>query len=166
MESDYNQVNRLLIGRTAQHWLEDNKKLPDMQHGSRSSEQCHSTVLSKVLTFKMHRYQKTPLAYIKNDAVGCCNRIVNPLVIIFLSILGVAPSVLACLASTWEHTNHRIRTLYGIMEEGYTNDPRRLLYGSGQGSTIGPFLWLLYFLKTYLSLSSSAPRIQLRSIDG
>jgi hypothetical protein len=70
LESDFNQVNRLLIGRPIQHQLEDATDLLDMQHGSCSAKQCHSAVLNKVLTFEIHRYQKTPLAYIENDAVG------------------------------------------------------------------------------------------------
>jgi len=50
-ESDYNQSNRLLIGRPLQHALEDGQHLPDIQHGSRASKRCHSAVLNKVLTY-------------------------------------------------------------------------------------------------------------------
>jgi len=46
-ESDFNQVNRLALGRPIQHKLEDSGILPDIQHGSRSSKQCHSAVLKK-----------------------------------------------------------------------------------------------------------------------
>jgi hypothetical protein len=165
LESDFNQVNRLLIGRPVQYQLEDNKELPDMQHGSRSDKQCHSAVLNKVLNFEIHRYQKPPLAYIENDAVGCFDRIINPLVIVFLRILGVPHTDLYSLASTWETTRHKIRTLYGISEEGCANDPTRLLYGPGQGSTIGPFLWLLCFILVHCSLSATSPRIHLMSVD-
>ena len=164
-ESDFNQANRLLIGRPLLHALEDHNHLPDIQYGSRPSKMCHSPVLNKVLTYEIHRYNKRPLAYIENDAVGCYDRIINPLVLIFLRILGLSKPLVASLANTWEATYHRIKTLYGISGHQYTNHPLYLLYGPGQGSTIGPFLWLLCFLLIFNSLSLEAPRITIQSID-
>lgn len=83
-ESDFNQTNRLAIGRPIQHLLEQEGLAPDMQHGSRASKRCQSAVLNKQLTFEIHRYIKKPIAYIENDAVGCYDRIVNPLVLLVL----------------------------------------------------------------------------------
>jgi hypothetical protein len=145
-ESDFNQSNRLLFSRPLQYALEDAQQLPDIQHGSRASKRCHSAVLNKVLTYEIHRYKKQPLAYIENDAKGCYDCIINPLVLIFLQILGISATAEASLAATWEQTFHRIKTLYGISTNGYANHPDCILYGPGQGSTIGPFLWLLCFL--------------------
>ncbi len=164
-ESDFNQSNRLAIGRPLQRLVEQLNLAPDMQHGSRASKLCHSAVLNKQLTFEIHRYNKQPLAYIENDAVGCYDRIVNPLVLIFLRILGLSPSVVASLATTWEATYHRVRTMYGISEEVYSNHPNNLLYGPGQGSTIGPFLWLLCFILIFLSLGPGIPNIKLQAVD-
>jgi len=79
-ESDFNQVNCLVLGRPIQHKLEDSGIIHDIQHGSRESKQCHSAILNKVLTFEIHMYMKKPMAYIKNDAVGCFDHIANPLV--------------------------------------------------------------------------------------
>jgi hypothetical protein len=41
----------------------------------------------------------------------------------------------------------------------------RLLYGPGQGSTIGPLLWLLCFWIIYNSLSPKIPQIFLSSAN-
>jgi hypothetical protein len=70
-ESDFNQTNRLAIGRPLQKLVEEIGIALDMQHGSRASKLCHSAVLNKQLTFDIHRHLKQPLAYIENDAVGC-----------------------------------------------------------------------------------------------
>jgi hypothetical protein len=67
------------------------------------------------------------------------------LVLLFLRILG-------------------LRTLYGISEEIYKNQPFHLLYGPGQGSTIGPFLWLLCFVLIFSSLLTTAPAIELTNV--
>jgi hypothetical protein len=164
-ESDFNQSNWLLIGRPLLHRLEDTCAIPDIQHGFRPSKLCQSAVLNKVLTFEIHRYRKQTLAYIENDALGCYDRIVNPLALLFLRILGLAPTFIASLATTWETTYHRIKTIYGISNHQYTNSSQYLLYGPGQGSTIGPFLWLLCFILIFSSLSPNAPKITIISAD-
>lgn len=164
-ESDFNQVNQLLVGQPVQFKLEDRGLLPDIQHGSRTAKQCHSAVLNKVLTFEIHRYKCSPLAYIENDAVGCFDRIANPLVLVFLCILGLAAPTLESLARTWENSYHRICSLYGISKEIYANEWNRLLFGPGQGSTIGPYLWLLCFLLIASSLSSSCPKMEVSLVN-
>lgn len=165
LESDYNQSNRLLFSRPLQHALEDSHQLPDIQHGSRASKRCHSAVLNKVLTYEIHRYKKQPLAYIENDAKGCYDRIINPLVLIFLRILGLSSTAISTLAKTWELTVHRIKTLFGISTNGYANSPDYILYGPGQGSTIGPFLWLLCFLLIFAAMSPTSPKMVIYSVN-
>jgi len=164
-ESNFNQSNRLTIGRPLQSLMETINLAPDMQHGSRASKLCHSAVLNKQLTFEIHKYTKQPIAYIENDAVGCYDRIMNPLILLFLRILGLSPSAVASLAATWESTYHRIRTLYGISKEVYSNTSDRPLYGPGQGSTIGPFLWLLSFILIFLSIGDNIPRVTLSLVN-
>jgi len=164
-ESDFNQTNRLAIGRPIQHLLEQEGLAPDMQHGSRASKRCHSTVLNKQLTFEIHRYIKKPIAYIENDAVGCYDRIVNPLVLLALRILGLSATLTSSLAATWEHTFHRIKSLYGVSSETYQNSSDQPLYGPGQGSTIGPLLWLLCFIPIFQSLRKTTRVIHISSAN-
>jgi len=40
-----------------------------------------------------------------------------------------------------------------------------LLFGPGQGSTIGPLLWLLCFFLIYLSLDKKVSKIKLTAVD-
>jgi hypothetical protein len=164
-ESDFNQSNRQTIGRPLQSLMETINLAPDMQHGSRALKLCHSAVLNKQLTFEIHKYTKQHIVYIENDAVGCYDRIMNPLILLFLRILGLSPSAVASLAATWESTYHRIRTLYGISKEVYSNTLDQPLYGPGQGSTIGSFLWLLCFILIFLSIGDNVPRVTLSSVN-
>jgi len=71
---------------------------------------------------------KKPIAYIENDAVGCFDRIANPLVLIFLLAIGVSQSTLQSLAKSWEKSIHKIRSMYGISQASYTNDYSQLLF--------------------------------------
>jgi hypothetical protein len=115
-ESDLNQSNRLALCRLVMHLLEDSKLLPPMQHGSRPARLCISAVLNKQLQLEIQRYRKFPFAYIENDATGCYDHIVNPLVLLFLRKLGDPAATIKSLASTWESTIHRIKTLYGVLD--------------------------------------------------
>jgi hypothetical protein len=164
-ESDFNQSNRLAIGQPLLHHLEDNKILPDMQYGSPPARQCVSAVLTKVLQFEIQRYKKEAIACIENDAVGCYDRIANPIVIMSLRKMDIPESTIISLASTWEHTTHHIKTLYGISDASYRNTIDKFLYGPGQGSTIGPILWLICFLLIYRSLSAGIKGMEFQSVD-
>ena len=87
------------------------------------------------------------------------------MVLIFLCILGLSPTAAASLAQTWEKTYHSIKIAYGISAETYQNTLEQPLYGPGQGSTIGPFLWLLCFILIFLSLGRQGPRITLSATN-
>jgi hypothetical protein len=96
--------------------------------------------------FDIIRLTKGPAVFIENDAVGCFDRIFNPLILLFLLRLGVSKLVVQSLAKTWASTVHHIQTQYGVSDKGYANDALHLLFGPGQGATLGPFLWLLCFI--------------------
>lgn len=164
-ESDFNQSNRLAIGHPLLHALEDANDLPSMQYGSRPAKQYISAVLNKILQLEIHRNYKEPLAYIENDAVGCYERIMNPLILLTLCQFGVPQTVLWSLAATWAATSQKVKTIYGILDQSYTNSSDYFLYGPEQGSTIGPILWLLCFLLKYRSLSSSTVGMEFSSVD-
>jgi hypothetical protein len=109
-ESDFNQSNRLLLARPLTHHLEDKLLIPTMQYGSRPGKHCHSAILNKQLTFEILRQTKETAAFIENDAIGCYDRMVNPILILCLRKLGTNPKVAASLAKSWQHTIHRIKT--------------------------------------------------------
>jgi len=148
------------------HHLEDASHLPTMQYGSRPAKLCISAVLSKQLQFEIQRYKRHPIAYIENDATGCYDRIVNPLVLLFLLKLGVPEPVVRLFAETWQYTEHRIKTMYGVSEVSYQNTFEYFLFRPGQGSTIGPLLWLICFLLIVHSFSKVTPSVKLKSVTG
>jgi hypothetical protein len=71
LESDYNQLQRILLARRLIHHMEDAKLMHDMQYGSRPSRMCISPVLNKVLSFDIVRQTKVNGAFIENNAIGC-----------------------------------------------------------------------------------------------
>jgi hypothetical protein len=108
LESNYNQINRMLISQPLTQLLEDNNIIPEIQYGSCTGKQCQSAVFSKQLVFDSIRIMKETAIFIENDAVRCFDRIVNPLILLLLLHLGIKRSVIASQASTWESTTHFI----------------------------------------------------------
>jgi len=155
----------MLLARPLTWLLEDNNIISEMQYGSRSGKLCQSAALNKQLVFDNLRLTKETVVFIENDAMGCFDRIVNPLILLFLLWLGIPNSVVASLALTWASTAHHIRTKYGVSQNGYVNTAHTLLFGPGQGATLGPFIWLLCFILMVLCMDPSSPRLHHTSGD-
>jgi len=71
-----------------------------------------SPVLQKILTYNIARLAKLILGCIENDAIGCYDRIANPLGYIALHRLGMFINAIIFLALTWSKMVHVIRTAY------------------------------------------------------
>jgi hypothetical protein len=89
--------------------------------------------------------------------VGCYDCMTNNLLLLELHPLGL---------QTWMQAVHHIHMKYGISEANYMNSIERQLFGPGQGSTIGPFLWLLLLTLIVTLLLPSTPQTCLNSVDG
>jgi len=106
IESNYNQSQRILIARRLTHILEDNNLVTDMQYGSRPGKLCITPVLNKQLSHDIIRQTKHTAAVIENDAVGCYDRLMNPLLLLAMRRLGVTELMARSMSLTWSLTTH------------------------------------------------------------
>jgi hypothetical protein len=143
--------------------MEGNNLISPVQHGSHPGKQCICAVLNKKLTYDITRQTKITAAFIENDAIGCYDQLINPLLLLQLKHLGAAPSAMSSLSQTWSSTWHNIKTTYGISKQTYINGQTTPLFCPEQGSTLRPFLWLLLFCLIIDSLSE-VPMRDLNSV--
>ena len=145
-ESDANQSMRHLFARQMGFLMEDSNILPEMQFGSRPGKMSISPVLQKQLTYVIARLAKIVIGCAENDSISCYDRIANKLGCAQLRRLGMPQQAINSLAETWSNMVHTIRTTYGRSTSTYRSTKAIPLYGAGQGSTNGPFFWLLMFV--------------------
>jgi hypothetical protein len=101
----------------------------------------------------------------ENDAVGCYDRMVNNILLYELQRLGLPLPAVRALHSVWANAVHHIGTKYGVSDISYSNSTERPLYGPGQGSTLGSFLWLILFTLMVRSIDPTLHHTTLHSAD-
>ncbi len=72
---------------------------------------------------------------------------------------------MSSLADTWSNTTHHIKSKYGISDATYKSTTDIPLFGPEQGSTLGPFLWLILFSLMVSSLLPNTPSATFASAD-
>ena len=88
---------------------------------------------------------KLTMATEENDAIGCYDRIMPQNVSLYLLRLGVAIAAMTCVCRTFNETRHYVKTAYGLSSSTYEGTEKVPLFGAGQGTTGGPFFWLVVF---------------------
>ena len=155
VESDFNQSLGMIFARPMGHFMEDTAAYPEMQFGSRDGQMSISAVLNKVLTYDIARMERRVLVTEENDAVGCYDRIHQAPVSAFLQRIGVSVAALHCVCRTFDEAVHYIKTSYGLSRQTYKGTKEVPLFGAGQGTTGGPFFWLLMFKVIYDAIDQS-----------
>jgi hypothetical protein len=130
-----------------------------MQFGSRAGH-CYLSAAGKKLPSHEHvRIMKSTTAFIKNDAMGCYDRLMNNLLLLVLKKLGLSPTTTKCLGELWDTAIHLTKTVYGTSDISYCSTSEKPLYDPGQESMCGPLFWLLTYWLIVSSLDPTIPAI-------
>jgi hypothetical protein len=133
----------LIIGRRMIREAELNQRLHDNQWGSRPGRHALGAVMLKVMSYEIARHSRTPLGSFDMDARSCYNRIIIALAMFLCRRQGTPAGTCTMAATVLLTAAFFIKTTHGISPDSYSSTPDHPTHGPGQGSRIGPALWVL-----------------------
>jgi hypothetical protein len=143
IEPDCNWLQGLVIGRRMIKSAETNNTLHDNQWGCRPGRHAIGAVMLKVMSYEIARVTRTPLGSFDMDAASCFDRIIIALAMLLCRRQGVPSGTCIMAATVLLYAQFYIKTTHGISEDWYSSTFDFPTHGPGQGSRIGPALWVL-----------------------
>ena len=142
-EADYNLMLKILWARRLTWNAHSKHALHPAQAGSCPGRRAIDTVTYKEQKYLYARLTRTPIATMDNDAKSCYDRILCNLAMLVSQYHGMPKNACAMQAATLKHTKFHLRSALGISKQHYQHTRNEPIYGSGQGSSSSPALWLL-----------------------
>jgi hypothetical protein len=155
MEADFNWLQGLIIGRRMIKNAETNNNLHDGQWGCRPGRHAIGAVMLKVMSYEIARITRTPLGSFDMDAASCFDRIIMALGLLLCRRQGVPSGPCLMAATVLLYASFYIKTTHGISENWYSSSPESPTHGPGQGSRIGPALWVLLSCLMFIAMEES-----------
>ena len=142
-EPDFNWILGLLFGKRMLQSADRNGLLHDNQYGSRPGRHAIGAVLLKLLSYEICRLTRSSMASFDNDAKSCYDCIVISFAMTLCQRLGMPASACIMAALCLQNAKYFIKTKFGISESFYSSTAEHPTHGPGQGSRMGPVLWLI-----------------------
>lgn len=121
---------------------ENVKVLAPEQYGGRKEHRAITQALNKHLTFNSIRQRKVPAILLSNNAKACYDRIVHPIIMMALRILGVPKESIHGFINTFQNMKHFLRTTFGDAEHYFSCENDVIKFnGAGQGNRFSPAIW-------------------------
>ena len=100
-------------------------------------------MLKVIMSYEIARITRMPLGSFNMDAASCFDRIIMALGLLLCQRQGVPSGTCLMAATVLLYASFYIKTTHGISENWYSSTPENPTHGPGQGSRIGPALWVL-----------------------
>jgi endonuclease/exonuclease/phosphatase family metal-dependent hydrolase len=153
-EPDFNWLQGLVIGRRMIKAAETNKTLHDSQWGCRPGRHALGAVMLKVMSYEISRLTRSPLGSFDMDAASCFDRIIMALALLLCRREGVPSGTCIMAATVLMFAAFHIKTNHGVSYDWYSHSDDHPLHGPGQGSRIGPALWVLVSCLMFATMES------------
>eukprot|EP00957_Ditylum_brightwellii_P135139 10303033-Ditylum_brightwellii.AAC.1 len=111
-------------------------------HRGRCSHDAQTLLLIKELKYNMCYCSRKSLIKFDNDAASCYDRILPNIFSLVARKKGLHKNVMFAHSQTLEQAKYRLKTALGLSEEYYQHCKTFPIYGSGQGATNSPGIWL------------------------
>jgi hypothetical protein len=107
-----------------------------------------------MLTYAYSRDTHTPFACMDLDAKSCYNRIMASLGMLCSRYSGMPKDACILHRTTTSEMKHHVKTALGISSSFFQSIAERVLYGSGQGSSRSPLLWITISIILFRTLQA------------
>jgi hypothetical protein len=108
----------------------------------------------KVMSYEVSRLTRTPLGSFDMDAASCFDRIIMALGLLLCRREGVPSGTCIMAATVLLYAAFHIKTSHGVSYDYYSHSEEHPIHGPGQGSRIGPALWVLISCLMFATMES------------
>jgi hypothetical protein len=115
----------------------------DGQFGGRKGREASNLALAEELKVDICLASRKSLVNFDNDAASCYDRILAPIASLLGRKKGLHRLVTLVHATTLAEARYKLKTALGISEAEYSHEDAFPIYGTGQGSTNSPTIWII-----------------------
>lgn len=115
----------------------------DGQFGGRQGREATNLALAEELKVDICLASRKSLVNFDNDAASCYDRILAPIASLIGRKKGLHRLVTLVHAKTLFEAKFKLKTALGVSESEYSHDDAFPIYGTGQGSTNSPIIWII-----------------------
>jgi hypothetical protein len=131
-----------------------NNLFDDSQSGGRPCRTSNDVALRKMLTYTYSQITRTSFASMDLDAKSCFDRIMASFGMLCSRYFGMPKSACDLHGITIYEMQHHVKTALGISSSFFQSTPEKVLYGSGQGSSGSPPLWMTISIVLFRALEA------------
>lgn len=132
----------IIWNQRLQQQAEKRHLLHDGQWGSRKGRNSIDVVLLKQFTYETARLSRTSLITFDNDAKSCYDRIVMSYCLALCQKMGLPSSTDKAFGTFLDKAKYHLKTKLQTSDDSYSSSHYHPLHGPGQGSRVGPPMWL------------------------
>jgi hypothetical protein len=107
------------------------------------------------MSYEIARHSRTPLGSFDMDATACYDRIIISLAMLLCRRQGTPSGTCIMAASVLLYASFYIKTNHGISPGCYSSTPSNATHGPGQGSRIGPAIWVLVSCLMFFAMDAN-----------
>jgi hypothetical protein len=153
-KADYNIFLKIMWAHRLVKICEEHELFDDTQSGGRPNRTSGDVAVRKMLTYAYSRVTRTLFACMDLDAKSCYDRIMASFGMLCSRYFGMPKEACILHGTTISEMQHHVKTALGISSSFFQSTPERVLYGSGQGSSRSPPLWITISIILFRTLQA------------
>jgi hypothetical protein len=153
-EADYNIFLKIMWAHRLVKICKEHELFDDTQAEGRPNRTSRDVAIRKMLTYAYSRVTRTLFACMDLDVKSCYDRIMASFGMLCSRYFGMPKEACLLHGTTISEMCHHVKTTLGISLAFFQSTPECVLYGSGQGSSGSPPLWMTISIILFCTLEA------------